>query len=54
MHDALVSIFRLRTLTVAVMDPEDPEGDGDLGIEYGGGSINDPNPSGNPGEDDDD
>ena len=47
MYDALVAAFGTRMLTVFEdVEPSDPE------TEYGGDSINDPNPSGNPDEDD--
>jgi hypothetical protein len=46
MYDAIASLFGVQTLWTATMEPEEPE------EEYGGNSINDPNPSGNPDEDD--
>jgi len=49
MYDALASMFSVRALMVSEVEPVDPETDIE---EYGGNSINDPNPSGNPDEDD--
>ncbi|MFN0070978.1 MAG: hypothetical protein ACKVVP_05750 [Chloroflexota bacterium] len=49
MYEALVATFGVRTLRSNEMEPAEPETDG--GEEYGGNSINDPNPSGNPDED---
>ena len=49
MYDALASMFSVRALMVTEVEPVDPETEIE---EYGGNSINDPNPSGNPDEDD--
>lgn len=47
MYDSIISMFGVRTARVReTVEPVDPE------EEYGGNSINDPNPSGNPDEDD--
>jgi hypothetical protein len=43
-YDALVSIFRVRALSATAVEPAESETE----VKYGGNSINDTNPSGNP------
>ena len=52
MYDALVSTFGVRVLwATETPQPTDPDNPVEGEEEYGGNSINDPNPSGNPDED---